>query len=234
MATALLGSCVFGLLIMSGVKVAKNTQLSNAKGEIERLEKESEQYKELEETVLSLEKGLAGINAINDGSYTWTQLLPHVENATPQDIQYKSLTFEESIMTARLKGRSIDSLARFIESFKDYQVVSVSGKGVVGEKITISIDEGAESTTTVKSNGSWNHALSFDPLSDHSIKIIQNGKEISVNYSKKTKKLIIPEGHQIAATVSRLFTSVDTKQYTKEGSQVIFDANVSFSKELIW
>lgn len=233
-AIAIIGLCAATLLIMGGIKIAKTNQLSNTNKEIERIEQESEKYKELEEIVVSLEKGLAGVNEINDGKYTWTMLLTHIENATPQDVQYTNLSLDGNNLNANLRGKSIDSLARYIKSFKEYKVVSIGGAGEVGEKIQVSIDGGSETTVIVKSNETWTHALSFDPTKDHSIKIIKNGEEFNVSYLKDTKRLTTPENYDVDAKVSNLFTSVETTQYIKEGSQVSFNATITFSGELIW
>lgn len=230
----ILAVCVVALVVMGIIQGVKNSQISNVDEEISRIEGESEQYKELEETVISLEEGLKGIIEINDGNYTWTKMLPHIENATPKDVQFTSLSLEENTLVATLDGENINSLARFVESFKNYQVVSMSGKGNAGEKVNISIDGGTENAVNIKSNGSWTYAINFNPDSDHAITIIQDGQEIRVSYNRDTKELATSEGYEIAASVENLFTSVETNQYKKEGNQVNFDSTISFNKDLVW
>jgi len=233
-AVGIIAVCVVTLFIIGAVKVAENLELNKTNKEIEDIKVESEQYKELEETVISLEEGLAGIKQILSGDNAWTKLLPHLEAATPEDVQYSQISLSGNQIQADLKGKNINSLARLIESYKNYNIVVLKGTAQPEETITVTLDEGAESIATVSSNGIWNTALAFNPKDDHAITIKTNqNNEIKLSYDANSKTLSSPES-SISAEVKNLFSNIETTQYSKEGENISFNISFNFDSEAIW
>ena len=103
--------------------VASNkVRLSGLKKEIASTEKELVQYKDLEETVISLEKGLRSIREILEGGSKWGLFFAELEKSTPNDIQFTKLDIKGNKAKADLIGKNVESLSRFVESFKTYKV----------------------------------------------------------------------------------------------------------------
>lgn len=232
-AISILAVCVAGLLIIGAIKLTKSAQLSNVNEDIATVEAESAQYAELEKTVLSLEEGLAGIKQILSGDNAWTKLLPHLEAATPKDIQYQSISLEGSTVEGELKGKDINSLARMVESYKEYQVVVLKGSADANAEVSISLDEGTATTVTADDNGSWNYATNFNPEINHTIAVSSGITETRLSYDSETKE-ITSAGEGISAEVKNLFTNVETTAYTKEGNNVTFSISFNFDREAIW
>lgn len=233
-AVVLIGLCVLSLLILGGLLLAKNRELANTKSQIASTEEEISKYKELEETVLSLEQGLAGAKSILDGENRWTKLLAHLEKATPADVQFTRLKLTNNKIEADLRGQSVNSLARFSESLKAYQVISFSGPGEQGKSVNITIDGGAAESAFVKTTGRWIYAASLDPSKDHEIIVDSgDGKKETIKYIAADKK-IDSNTKDIQAETKNLFSEVETNQYDKKDNGIEFKATLKFDGGLIW
>lgn len=232
-AVVFIGLCVLSLLILAGLLLAKNRELADTKDQIATTEAEISKYKELEETVLSLEQGLAGARAILDGENRWTKFLNHLEKATPNDVQFIKLRLTSGKVEADLKGQSVNSLARLSESLKSYKVISLSGPGKPGETVDIIIDGGSESAL-VKTNGRWICAVNLDPTKDHDITIdLGEGKQEKIKYNATDKK-VESNTKDIQAETKNLFSEVETNQYDKKDNGIEFKATFKFDGNLIW
>jgi hypothetical protein len=182
--------------------------------------------------VLSLEAGLAGIKNTIDGQNDWTKLLPHLEAATPSDIQYRSLGIEGPVITARLAGRNVDSIARLIRSYENYQTLTLTGTGTAQEDITLALNEAIIGATKVKSDGTWVYSLTYPGSND--FRIEASGAAVgSVSYVASTKSLK-QDGTIIGAKITNLFSNISTKQYSKEGVTVNFDCTFNVLTEALW
>lgn len=229
-----LGVTVAALIFLGGLIVYNRTALSGVENAISDTNAELAQYKELEETVLSLENGLAGAKQILDGNNAWTKLLPHLEAATPKDVKYTKLALEPGKITATLKGKDVNSLARFAESYKKYSLVKISGPGNWGEEVKVFIDNGSVKSIPVKSDGTWNYATSMDPEKDHEIVVEDgSGNQMKMSYSAQTRAVVSGET-SVQVTATTLFSSVEISKYSKEGNEVTFDAELSFDGALLW
>lgn len=220
------------LIILGGVVLANNNSISNTNKDIAKTNAEISNYSELEKTVLSLENGLASAKQILDGQNAWTKLLPHLEAATPSDVKFTKLTLEPGKITASLEGKDINSLARFVESYKNYQLVVFSGKGTWGDSVGVAIDGGSANTVAVKSNGVWNYAAKMDLTQDHTVVVTNNGATSNLRYDA-AKKEITSEDGTVQTQIKNLFTSVEVNQYSKSGT-VTFDAKINFDGGLLW
>lgn len=233
-AIAALSICGAALLIIGGIDIAKKTEIGSTEKKIAEVRAESEKYKELEETVISLETGLAGIKQISDGTNDWTKLLPHLETATPTDVKYVSLKILSGSVEGTLEGKSVDSLAKMVESYKKYQVIVLSGPGKEGEDVRLSIDGGSETPVKVKSDGRWVYAVNIDPEKNHEIKVNTTGSSaISIKYTATGKK-IESTVSSVTATTKLLFSDVETKQYQKKDAGIAFDIKFNFDASTLW
>lgn len=234
-AISLLSICGLILLIIGGVDIAKKTELASNQKKITEVKAESEQYLELEKTVISLEKGLAGIKQISDGTNNWTKLLPHLENATPRDVKYKTLKILSGAAEGTIECKSVDSLAKFIESYKNYQVIVLSGPGVEGDSVNVSIDGSTPTLVNVKSNGQWLFAVNFDPAKNHEIKVEAiNTNSISIKYDASTKG-VSSTNESVIAIAKLLYSNVETKEYTKgDKGDISFDVKFNFDTSSLW
>lgn len=233
-ATVIMVITVGALVLISLAQAALSVQISSTNKKIAEVNKESEKYKELEETVISLEKGLAGVKEIYDGKNQWTKLLEHLEKATPNDVQYKTLKIAEGKIEATLEGTNVNSIARFVESYKAYQVIVLAGSGEANESFAVLVDGAPGGSAQVKSDGTWTYALHIDPAVNHIVSITGTGKSSNINYVAESKK-IESTGEPITAVVKNLFTLIETKEYQKkEDGKVTFSTAFSFDGGLLW
>jgi len=222
------------IIIIGSLTAVQNIRLNNTKEDIEKINKESEQYKDLEKTVLSLEEGLGGVKSIIEGKNSWTKLFPHLETATPHDITFKSLGISpEGQITASLEGINVGSLARFIESYKRYQVISLSGSGNPGDIVSIN-HNGKETQKTIMPSGSWKHATHINPNNPQEL-IITTGEDVyRLSYSPDNKQ-ITSDRNGILFAVKNLFTNVTTKGYSvNENGLIGFESTFDIQGGLLW
>lgn len=112
---------VSAVLLLSSMLGYRSTKLSSTNKKIEKIQEELLAYKELEESVVTLETGLAEIKGIIDGGKDWTAFFEDIEKATPSDIQFLNFSISGNSITAGLRGGEIKSIDRFIKSFSNYK-----------------------------------------------------------------------------------------------------------------
>lgn len=233
-AVAIVALCVISALGLGGFYFVKKNELADVEKNIKNVQEEIAQYKDLEETVISLEKGLAGVKQILDGGNRWTKLLSHLEKATPNDVAFTNLKLSGNAVEASLKGKTINSLARFMESYKAYKVIAITGSSVTGKTVNVSVDGGPKETVMVKSDGKWLYAANFDPATDHTISVdVAEGKAMTIKYSAKEKKIETNESG-VNAETKNLFSEVEVKEYQKKENSVEFTAKFNFESGSIW
>lgn len=233
-AVVILVITIGSLVLISLAQAALSVQISATQRKIDQVNKDSEPYRELEETVISLEKGLTGVKEIYDGKNQWTKLLDHLEKATPNDVNYTALKISANTIEAGLDGGDVNSLARFVESYKEYQVIVLTGSGQPNETLVVTVDSAPAGTAMVKSTGSWVYALHIDPATPHNIKITNGVRNSDISYVPEGKKLQVA-GESVTAQVKNLFTNIETKEYQKkEDGKVSFRTTFSFDGGLLW
>ena len=115
----ILAVVVIGLL---SYNLAKSRQLANTKSDITSIEQSLEPYKALENTVISLEGGLADIKEIINGGPKWSLFFTELEKVTPADTQITNFDIKGNEITMDVTGKDVNSIDRFIKSFSDYQI----------------------------------------------------------------------------------------------------------------
>jgi hypothetical protein len=219
------------LLYLSYLKISVGStdrSITDAKNEIGK-------YKEVEDLLVSLEKGLAGARQIIANDKNWTVLFPHIEQATPAEVVYTRLKLTPDQIDSDIEGASVDALARLVDGYKEYEVISVSGVAEPNKVVLITLDGGIGVEVKTKETGSYKYAFKFDSTVDHKIVIQRDGdqQEQSVNYTAATKELKADSG--ITAKTGKLFYDVEVKQYErKENNRIKFGAKYKFNKELVW
>lgn len=227
----IVGSLVFAILVISSITAITGVTTRGVESKTAEVKTELEEYRELEETVLSLEKGLIGVREILDSGERWAMLLNQMEYATPGDVSFKSLKIKENSIEAELDGRSVESLARFVESYKNHKVVVLSGTGTADENVSIEV-AGSTYTTRVKSDGTWKYPVNFSPTEAQKIKVTSGQETSEMDYDPNTKKLSSDSG--VSAEVKSAFITVETTQYSKQANGVRFDAKISFEGATLW
>lgn len=231
-AVIIIGLTVFVLLVIGIWGAVKKASLRVTEERIASTNKELEQYKELEEVVLSLEKGLSGIKAIINGENDILKVIAHVENASPAEVIFKNLRIKEGIIEAELESKTVEETARFIESIQAYEVLTISGSGEAGQEVVVQVD-GVESKAKVNSSGLWKLALMSDSVTDHTVKINSSNTLTEIKYDPITKKFN-ENSNGIAANIKRLFSSVEAKQYNRQNGVINFDAKMTYEGSLLW
>lgn len=229
---SIVGAVALALVIVGSLKVAASLRLSSTEKDIDTVNSESEQYRELEETVVTLEAGLSAIKQTLDGENNWTLLLPHLEAATPGDVTYRSLSIEGDTVEAALVGKSVDSIARYLESYENYQAVVLSGTGEPQDEINFEMNSANIGTTRVKSDGSWVYALEVSTEQNFVLEV-SGATQDKITYSATTKELRSESG-KVTTGIANLFTNLVTKQYTKDGNGVNFNATFNIATGVLW
>lgn len=232
-AVVIMGITVVALILITLAKTTLGFQVASTEKKIESVKQESEQYKELEETVVSLEKGLAGIKQIYDGKNQWPVLMGHLESATPSEVQYKSLKISAGAIDAEVSARNIEALAKSIDSYKNYKILTITGSGKVGEDLSVKVDGGEVGTIKVKSTGVWVTGVHLDFSKDHEIKVGKNEQFVTISYKAEGEKVEGTDGS--TGTVKALFSSVESKAYEKaEGGRVRSNIKFNFDGSALW
>jgi len=239
----------------------RRAELAKVEGDISKLNENIAQYKELEETVISLDLGLRAAREILDTENIWTNLFYHLEAATPGDVAFKRIKLTNGVIEAQIEGSSVESLARFIESFNEYKVIVLGGSGKPGQSLKILVDGEEVARSTVKSTGEWVAAINPDPGKDHEIKVVfedsdkasketaleeDGGGDIENQPSENVKeesiilkyfaenKSIEGTSSQVRANTQKLFSAVHTNEYKREGGLIKFEVKMNFDGKAIW
>lgn len=225
---------VAALVIIGAITVAQGARLNSVKTRIDEVNKESENYKELENTVLSLEAGLNGVRSALDGKNSWTRLLPHIEAATPAEVTFKSLDISsDGTIDATLETRTIDALAKFIESYKRYQVIALRGEGSPGEKVIIKSGE-ISLETTITPGGRWAQAIKINPNQSSEITVNIGEKRFTLNYSSDTRS-ITTDTPGLQFERKNLFKNINTTRYERgDGGVIKFDSTFNIQEGVLW
>ena len=115
------GSLLAAVLILGSLLAYRSARISTVDKNIAKIEDELKVYKELEESVMTLEIGLAEIKGIVGGGRDWTALYGDLEKATPADIRFISFKINGNSILADLEGSDVKSIDRFIKSFSGYK-----------------------------------------------------------------------------------------------------------------
>lgn len=107
------------LTVYIGIRKA---QISRIEAATDKVNTELEVYKDLEQTVISLETGLREAKDIIDGGPKWVNFMTELEKVTPADISLSNLSVKGNELTMRVNGRDVKSIDRFIKSFSNYKI----------------------------------------------------------------------------------------------------------------
>ena len=121
MAVIVGGTLLAIVLVLGSLYGYRSAKISSVNNDIKTKEGELVAYKDLENSVATLESGLVDINKIVSGGRNWTNFFGEIEKATPADVQFGSLQISENVITASLTGRDVKSIDRFIKSFSSYK-----------------------------------------------------------------------------------------------------------------
>jgi len=121
MAVVVGGILLVAILMIGSLYGYRAARIAAVEKDTTKIEDELKPYKELEDSVTTLENGLADINRIVNGGRDWTAFFEEIEKATPTDIQFMSFQISGNTISASLKGRDVKSIDRFIKSFSTYE-----------------------------------------------------------------------------------------------------------------
>jgi Tfp pilus assembly protein PilN len=110
------------VLILITYNLGIKAQISRIDSDTRKINQELEAYKDLEQTVISLETGLREIKSVLSGGAKWTNLMGELEKATPADIVVNSFAISGQDINMELTGREVKSIDRFLKSFSSYSV----------------------------------------------------------------------------------------------------------------
>lgn len=117
------GSIVFVVIIilLSFIAVQK-AQINGVEKETNKVNDQLKAYKNLEETVITLERGLNEAKSVLNGGPRWTIFFAELEKATPGDIQINNFSIQDNAISLSLTGKNVESIDRFIKSFSNYKL----------------------------------------------------------------------------------------------------------------
>jgi hypothetical protein len=116
------GGVVLAVILLLGSLLGyRTTMISSTNKNIDKINDELKPYKELEDSVATLENGLREIKAIVIGGRNWTTFYGDIEKATPTDIQFSTFKVTGNTVSADLVGKDVQSIDRFLKSFTSYK-----------------------------------------------------------------------------------------------------------------
>jgi len=150
------GVLLTAVLILGSLLGFRSTRISSVDKSIKKIEDELVAYKELEDSVLTLENGLADIKQIVTGGRDWTIFYGDIEKAMPADTQFSSFKVSGNTVTADVNGKDVKSIDRFIKSFSDFK--NSGGNNVYANVVV--------NGYTTKDNGEVSFQVVFDVVGD--------------------------------------------------------------------
>lgn len=135
------------LFVLLGADALWTGQRNKVQHDIDSVNAElnSDEFKQLADTVISLQNSLSSIDQLIKNRPSWRRFFEYLESATPQDIQINSITISDNgQLNMQLTGYSPDSVGRFIKAFQDFQVPLLDNNGNTKKD-----DKGNDITTKV-------------------------------------------------------------------------------------
>lgn len=139
------GVLIAAILLLGSLYGYRSARIAAVSKDITKIEGELKVYKDLEDSVVTLETGLKEIKQILTGGRDWTAFYEEIEKATPSDIQLVSLNVAGNSITVDVRGKDVKSIDRFIKSFSTYKTkdgvnmyanVVVDGYSTSGEGVS--------------------------------------------------------------------------------------------------
>lgn len=231
--------CIFGgavlvtFFILTFSQIQKS-RLESTNARLSELKSELEGYKEVQAKIVSIGEGLNGLEVALLDKRSWNRLLPHIDLATPRDVTFKALEISENgEVEASLEGRDIGSVARYIESFKDYKVVLVQGSGLPGEVVSASHTRG-EVSSMVMPSGRWILSVPFEPSESQQVVITIGTASYALNYSAESERFTA-ENQEISSETKYMFEGVTVSRHEREpNGSVGFVALFKIQEGLLW
>jgi Tfp pilus assembly protein PilN len=233
-ATVIIVITVLTIIIINVIMISEKAILAGVQNRIEAVQEESQKHRELEESVISLDKGLKEAKKIILGENSWTQLFPHLEAATPSGIRFTKLQVSAGQIEAELATNNVDELSKFVDSYKNYRVLAVSGQSAPGEVVTLTVS-GQESQARANLAGGWTLSLRVSEQEDFEAVVQVGSKEFArAKYSSSSKKF--EGGENINPQIKNLFKAVAVEGYTKdkESGSVAFTAKMNYEGGILW
>lgn len=150
------GVLIATILLLGSLLGYRTTRISSVNKDIAKVEDELVVYKDLEQSVITLENGLKDIKEIVEGGRDWTAFYGDIEKAMPADTQFTSFKVSGNSISADVSGKDVKSIDRFIKSFSDYK-----DKDQQNVYANVSING-----YTTKNNGEVTFQVSFDVVGD--------------------------------------------------------------------
>jgi len=114
-------SLVAAIVLLGSLYGYRTAKISATSKNIDKITEELKPYKDLEDSVTTLELGLTEIKGILAGGTDWTAFYGDVEKATPGDVQFTTFKVTGYSVSADLAGKNVQSIDRFIRSFSGYK-----------------------------------------------------------------------------------------------------------------
>jgi len=109
------------VLILGSILGYRSAKIASVDKNIVKTENELKAYKDLEDSVVTLENGLIDIKQITSGGRNWTDFYEEIEKATPADTQFVTFKVTGNAVSADIKGKDVKSIDRFMKSFANYK-----------------------------------------------------------------------------------------------------------------
>jgi len=161
-AVIILSALVFVTLALQGYKWVRNRSLDQTNKNIANVRSELENYKDLETTIVNIETGLKAIDAVEGSEHKWSLFLPHLEKATPSDVQFVSLNQEGNTFKASALGKNVASVGRTVYALEEYKYKDSE----TGETKSLFNNVVISGYTKDKKDGSISFEVSFDMEED--------------------------------------------------------------------
>lgn len=120
-AILIIAATLIFILILQGYRWSRVYSLDQTKKKISSTEDELKNYKDIEEMVINIEKGLNAVGEIEKNQPKWSKFVPVLEQVTPNDVKFVELSMEGNKFTAKAEGKQVQSIARVIKSLEDYK-----------------------------------------------------------------------------------------------------------------
>jgi Tfp pilus assembly protein PilN len=146
------GIVVAAIVLLGSLYGYRTAMIASANKNIEKINTELKPYKELEDSVATLENGLREIKGIVAGGRDWTAFYGDIEKATPADVQFTTFKVTGNSVSADVTGKNVQSIDRFMRSFSAY-------KGADGNNMYSNVVVDGYST---KDNGMVSFQVKFD------------------------------------------------------------------------
>jgi len=118
-AIILVGVSIAIALMLLSITALKKGRVSNYENQISRIKQDIYELRNIEKSILMIETGISGIEAVSANQLKWSKIIPWFEKLMPQNLKLNDFNYNEGVLTISGEANSVEALNKFLISLNN-------------------------------------------------------------------------------------------------------------------